>query len=66
MPFWNISIPQASRIAIAMPDTFYTERLYPFMDLLIAQSFPFLWQEIFSEARQKDLWVEPLEIARMI
>ena len=34
--------------------------------LLIAQSFPFLWQEIFSEARQKDLWVEPLEIARMI
>jgi hypothetical protein len=49
-----------------MPDTFYTERLYPFMDLLIAQSFPFLWQEIFSEARQKDLWVEPLEIARMI
>jgi hypothetical protein len=34
--------------------------------LLIAQSFPFLWQDIFSEARQKDLWVEPLEIARMI
>jgi Nucleotidyl transferase AbiEii toxin, Type IV TA system len=34
--------------------------------LLIAQSFPFLWQEIFSEARQKDLWVEPLEIARTI
>jgi hypothetical protein len=34
--------------------------------LMIARSFPFLWQDIFSEARQKDLWVEPLEIARMI
>jgi hypothetical protein len=34
--------------------------------LLIAQSFPFPWREIFNEARQKDLWVEPLEIARLI
>lgn len=34
--------------------------------LLIAQNFPFLWQEIFSEARQKDLWVDPLDICRTI
>jgi len=34
--------------------------------LSIARSFSFAWPNIFSEARQKDLWVEPLEISRMI
>ena len=34
--------------------------------LFIAKSFPFSWPEIFGEARQKDLWVEPLEISRII
>jgi hypothetical protein len=34
--------------------------------LSIARRFSFAWPEIFSEARQKDLWVDPLEIARMI
>jgi hypothetical protein len=34
--------------------------------LSIAQRFSFAWPNIFSEARQKDLWVEPLEISRMI
>ncbi len=34
--------------------------------LSIARRFSFSWPDIFSEARQKDLWVEPLEISRMI
>jgi len=34
--------------------------------LFIARNFSFPWQEIFSEARQKDLWVEPLAISRII
>ncbi|MBU4213006.1 MAG: nucleotidyl transferase AbiEii/AbiGii toxin family protein [Verrucomicrobia bacterium] len=34
--------------------------------LAIARRFPFAWPEIFAEARQKDLWVEPLGIARII
>jgi hypothetical protein len=34
--------------------------------LFIARRFSFAWPDIFSEARQKDLWVEPLEISRMI
>ena len=34
--------------------------------LSIARRFSFAWPNIFSEARQKDLWVEPLEISRMI
>ena len=34
--------------------------------LAIAGRFAFAWPDIFSEARQKDLWVEPLEISRMI
>ena len=34
--------------------------------LFIAQSFSFSWQEIFYEARKKDLWVEPLEISKII
>jgi len=34
--------------------------------LFIAQSFSFSWREIFNEARRKDLWVEPLEISKII
>ena len=34
--------------------------------LTLARRFSFAWPEVFSEARQKDLWVEPIEIARMI
>ena len=34
--------------------------------LSIARRFSFSWPEIFGEARQKDLWVDPLEIARLI
>ena len=34
--------------------------------LFIAQSFSFSWREIFNEARKKDLWVEPLEISKII
>lgn len=34
--------------------------------LSIARRFSFAWPEIFDEARQKDLWVEPLEISRTI
>ena len=34
--------------------------------LAIARRFAFAWPDIFREARQKDLWVEPLGISRMI
>lgn len=34
--------------------------------LSIARRFSFAWPEIFGEARQKDLWVEPIEISKMI
>jgi len=34
--------------------------------LFIARRFSFAWPEIFGEARQKDLWVEPIEISRTI
>ncbi len=34
--------------------------------LSIAGRFSFAWPEIFGEARQKDLWVEPIEISRII
>jgi len=34
--------------------------------LFTAKSFPFSWPEIFGEARQKDLWVEPLELSKII
>jgi len=34
--------------------------------IFLAQHFQFTWPEIFDEARQKDLWVEPLEISRII
>lgn len=34
--------------------------------LSIARRFSFAWTEIFGEARQKDLWVDPLEITRIM
>jgi hypothetical protein len=34
--------------------------------LFMAKRFPFSWPEIFAEAQQKDLWVEPLEISRIM
>jgi len=32
----------------------------------IAKKFAFEWEPIISEAKEKDLWVEPLEICRII
>lgn len=34
--------------------------------LYIAGKYEFVWEEIIEEASQKDLWVEPLEISRII
>jgi hypothetical protein len=34
--------------------------------LFMAKRFQFSWPEIFNEARQKDLWVEPLELSKII
>ncbi|MFC1859595.1 nucleotidyl transferase AbiEii/AbiGii toxin family protein [Thermodesulfobacteriota bacterium] len=34
--------------------------------LFIAKSYQFSWEEIIREAREKDLWVEPLEVSKMI
>ncbi|PIP08263.1 MAG: hypothetical protein CO012_06430 [Syntrophobacterales bacterium CG_4_8_14_3_um_filter_49_14] len=34
--------------------------------LFIAKRYPFNWEDIFKEAREKDLWVEPLEICKII
>lgn len=34
--------------------------------LCIAQKYSFGWKEIFKDAQEKDLWVEPIEIGRLI
>jgi hypothetical protein len=34
--------------------------------LFIAQAYEFEWEEIFEDAKQKDLWVDPLEICKII
>ena len=34
--------------------------------LYIADTYAFQWQGIIGEAREKDLWVDPLEVSRMI
>lgn len=34
--------------------------------LFIAKRYSFNWEDIFKEAREKDLWVEPLEICKII
>ncbi len=34
--------------------------------LFIAKKYAFEWEDIFYEARQKDLWADPLEICRII
>ena len=34
--------------------------------LFIALEYEFNWEEIFKEAEQKDIWVNPLEIAKII
>jgi hypothetical protein len=32
----------------------------------IAQRYEFNWEDVFEEARQKDLWVDPLEICKIM
>ena len=34
--------------------------------LFIAYQYDFEWEDILNEAREKDLWVEPLEVCRLI
>jgi hypothetical protein len=34
--------------------------------LFVAQKYAFNWEEIFIQAREKDLWVEPIEICRIL
>jgi len=34
--------------------------------LLIAKKYPFEWEEIIDEAREKDLWVEPVAVSQVI
>ena len=34
--------------------------------LFIAKSYMFEWEQLFDEAREKDLWVDPLEICKLI
>ncbi len=34
--------------------------------LFIGKRYPFEWEEIVNEAKEKDLWVDPIEICRMI
>jgi len=34
--------------------------------LFIGKRYPFEWEEIVDEAKEKDLWVDPIEICRMI
>ena len=34
--------------------------------LFIAKNYEFKWNEVFKDAKEKDLWVEPLEICKII
>ena len=34
--------------------------------LFIARNYAFEWEQILNEAREKDLWVDPLEICKLI
>jgi hypothetical protein len=34
--------------------------------LFIAKSYPFRWEDIINEAKEKDLWVEPISISKII
>jgi len=34
--------------------------------LFIGRKYPFEWEEIVGEAKEKDLWVDPIEICRII
>ncbi len=34
--------------------------------LFIAKKFSFSWEDIIEEAKNKDLWVEPIEVSRTI
>ncbi len=34
--------------------------------VFIAKKYPFEWETIISEAKEKDLWVDPIEICRII
>lgn len=34
--------------------------------VFIAKSYAFSWEEIIKEAREKDLWVDPIEVSRLI
>ena len=34
--------------------------------IFISQTYEFNWQEVIAEAKQKDLWVDPLEICKII
>ena len=34
--------------------------------LFIAKKYVFFWEDIIEEAKKKDLWVEPIEVSRMI
>ena len=34
--------------------------------LFIAQQYSFEWEDIIGEAKEKDLWVEPLEVCKII
>lgn len=33
---------------------------------IIAQQYPFNWEDIISEAKEKDLWVEPIEVSKLV
>lgn len=32
----------------------------------IAKNYSFQWEDVVEEARQKDLWVEPIEISKLV
>ncbi len=34
--------------------------------LFIAEQYSFSWEDIIEEAKKKDLWVEPIEISRIV
>lgn len=34
--------------------------------LFVAKTYHFEWEEILKEAKEKDLWVDPLEVSKII
>ena len=53
-------------ILVVLNDLIFLQMLITGEIFFIAKKFPFIWENIIEEAKNKDLWVEPIEISKMI